>query len=208
MSDSIGLIIGLALTLFIYSYVVGDNPLYRLAVHMLVGVSAAYTTIIVVQQVVLPVIDQIRQNPTDRASLAWFVPLFFVVLLLLKRIPSLAWLGNGTVALLVGVGAAVGLLGALTGTLWPQVTAVSPTDAPKFQGLLIAILTIATLFTFQFTGRVKKGQWVQPLWQKGVAQVGQAVLAITFGVLFAALLNTSFILLTSRLSYFLNQLLP
>jgi hypothetical protein len=110
------------------------------------------------------------------------------------------------VALLVGVGAATALMGALLGTLWPQLTAVSPTDAPPYQGLLIAVLTVSTLFTFQFTGRVKKGRWTRPFWQNGFVQIGQAVLAVTFGVLFAALLNTSFILLASRLSAFLNQL--
>lgn len=207
MSDLVGLLIGLILTLFIYSYVVGDNPLYRLAVHILVGVSAAYAAVVVIQQVILPVADQIRQNPAGRASLLWSVPLFFALLLLLKRAPALAWLGNNTVAMLVGVGAATALVGAIIGTLWPQVTAVPGLNNARFQGLLIAILSALTLLTFQFTGKGKNGQWQRSLWWQGAAQIGRAVLMITFGALFAALLNTSLILLSSRLSYYLNQFL-
>ncbi len=204
--DFIGLLIGLILTLFIYSYVVGDNPLYRLSVHLLVGVSAAYSAVIVIRHIILPVANQIIQNPTERESLLWAIPLFFVLLLLLKRAPGLAWLSNNSVALLVGVGAAVALLGALTGTLWPQITAVAASD-PGYQTIIIAILTVLTLLSFQFTGRFKKdGQWQRPVWQRGIVHIGRATLIITFGVLFVALLNTSLILLSSRLGYFLTQL--
>lgn len=207
MSELFGLFIGLLLTLFIYSYVVGDNPLYRLAVHILVGVSAAYAAVVTVQQVLLPVMTQIRQNPTDQASLLWVIPLFFVLFLLLKRVPSLTWLGNSAVALLIGVGAATALVGALAGTLWPQITAVSTTDTPRFQSLIIAVLTILTLFTFQFTGKTENGQWKRPFWQQSAAQIGRAILTITFGALFAALINTSLILLSSRLDFYINRLL-
>ena len=41
MNESIGLILGFILTLCVYSYVLGDNPLFRVASHLLVGVSAA-----------------------------------------------------------------------------------------------------------------------------------------------------------------------
>ena len=207
MSDLVGLLIGLILTLFIYSYVVGDNPLYRLAVHILVGVSAAYTAVVVIQQIIVPIAEQIRQNPTDRTSLMWGAPIFLALLLLLKRLPSLAWLGNNTVAMLLGVGAATALLGAFTGTLWPQITAVPGFNVSPLQGLLIAILTIMTLLSFQFSGQIKNGEWQLSSWQQGVTQIGRAVLMITFGALFAALLNTSLILLGSRLSYYLNQFL-
>lgn len=208
MNDTAGVLIGLLLTLLIYSYIVRDNPLYRLAVHMLVGVSAAYAAVVVVKQVIMPVFMQIRDNPTDRASLLWLIPLIFVLLFLLKRIPGFTKIGNHTIALLVGVGAAVALLGALTGTLWPQVTAVAKTDGQRIQSLVIAILTALTLFTFQFTGRSKNGQWDRPFWQRGLVQIGRFTLMITFGALFAALFNTSLILLSSRLSYFISQLLP
>jgi hypothetical protein len=216
MSELGGLLIGLILTLFIYSYLLGDNPLYRLAAHILVGVSAAYAAVVIVQQVLLPAYNQMRQEPAGNNLLLWFVPLLFALLLLLRRLSSLSWWSNNTMALLIGIGAAVALIGALTGTLWPQITAVNNPDQAQtlpgrvgaIQGLLVALLTVCTLLTFQFTGRTTvDGEWVRPLWQRGLAQVGRAVIAITFGALFAGVLSTSLILLTNHVGRFLNEFL-
>ena len=121
MIELAGLLIGLLLTLFIYSYLIGDNPLYRISVHLLVGVSAAYAVVVVVQQIITPLWQQIQADPTSPDSLIWLVPVLFMLMLLARRLPSVSWLGNTTLALLVGVGAAVALLGSLTGTLWPQI---------------------------------------------------------------------------------------
>lgn len=209
MSDFIGLIVGFVLSIFIYSYLVGDNPLYRLAVHLLVGTSAAYAGIIVIRQVLLPVYIQIQQDPGNPNNLLWFVPLFLALLLLLKRLPTIGWLGNITVALLVGVGAATALVGVITGTLWPQVTAVSsPNVLFPSQSIVIAVLTACVLLAFQFTGKPdQNGHWTQPTWRKTLATVGRIMITITFGVLFAAVLNTSIILLSDRFGFFLNEFL-
>jgi hypothetical protein len=203
-SELAGLLIGLVLTLFIYSYLLGDNPLYRLAVHILVGVSAAYAAIVVARQAIWPVFQQMQDNSGDFDSSLWLIPILLAVLLLLKRVPAVSWLGNSTVALLVGVGAAVALTGAIRGTLWPQVVEVqSPTP---IQGILIALLTVCTLFTFQFTGKIdNEGEWVRPVWQRGFVMLGQVTLSITFGALFISVFNTSLLLLIDRIYYLLDQ---
>lgn len=201
-----GLIIGFLLTLLIYSYLLGDNPLYRLAVHVLVGVSAAYAAVIIIRQVLLPIFIEIRQNPTSPETVLWAVPLLFALLLLAKRLPGLDWLGNSTLALLIGIGAAIGLVGAITGTLWPLTTAVT-TDGP-LTGLIVALLTVSTLLTFQFTPmRLREtAVWQPPAWQRLAAGLGKVVLTITLGVLYANTLATSIALLTDRLSIFINEL--
>ncbi len=199
-SNLIGLIIGFLLTLFIYSYIWGDNPLYRLAVHILVGVSAGYAAVVVVRELLLPVYVQLRANPTTLELAGGLVPFVLGLLLVLKRLPRLAWLGTGTIALLVGVGAAVALMGALTGTLLPQVTAAA--DPDPVIALIVALLTAVTLLSFTFrTKPHREGTWKRPWWQ----QIGQGILMITFGALFASVLNTSFILLIERITFFVDQ---
>ena len=199
-NDLIGLVIGFLLTIFIYSYIWGDNPLYRLAVHILVGVSAAYAAVVVINKLLLPFYQELRNSPSNLTLITGLVPLILGLLLLLKRLPRLAWMGTGTMALLIGVGAAVSLMGALTGTLLPQITAV-PHPNPLIS-LLIALLTAVTLLTFTFSTKTQPGvEWKRPWWQ----QLGQGVLMITFGALFASVLNTSFILLIERLNYFVTQ---
>lgn len=108
--------------------------------------SAAYAVVVVVQQIITPLWQQIQADPTSPDSLIWLVPVLFMLMLLARRLPSVSWLGNTTLALLVGVGAAVALLGSLTGTLWPQIVNVQP--ATPLQGIVIAILTVCTLLAF------------------------------------------------------------
>ncbi len=209
MNEFIGLIIGFILTLLIFSYLLGDNPLYRLAIHLLVGTSAAYAAVVVIQQVILPIFDLIQGDPSNPDNFLWFVPIFLVLLLLLKRLPTISWLGNNTLAVLVGVGAAISLVGVIMGTLWPQITAVTPTNTLfPGQGILVALLTACTLLAFQFTGRIdQNGGWTQPVWRRAITTVGRILITITFGVLFATVFNTSIILLSDRLGYFLNEFL-
>ncbi|MCA9918231.1 MAG: hypothetical protein KC445_09775 [Anaerolineales bacterium] len=206
MTELVGLIIGVLLTLFIYSYLIGDNPLYRISVHLLVGVSAAYAVVVVVQQLLLPIWQQVQADPASPDSLIWLVPILFMLLLLARRLPSVSWLGNTTLALLVGVGAAVALLGSLTGTLWPQIVEVQP--ASPLQGIVIAILTVCTLLAFQFTALRPRssGNWQPAMWQRSVTAVGRIVVTVTFGALFATLLSTGLVLLADRLNYFITEL--
>ena len=46
--DDIGLIIGFVFTLMIFSYLLGDNFLYRLAVYVFVGFTAGFIAIVTV----------------------------------------------------------------------------------------------------------------------------------------------------------------
>lgn len=50
-------VVSLALTLMVLSYLLGDNPLYRLAVHILVGTTAGYITVVAFESVILPWLD-------------------------------------------------------------------------------------------------------------------------------------------------------
>lgn len=205
MSFDPGILIGFILTLFIYSYLVGDNPLYRVAIHVLVGVSAAYAALIVFKQVLIPVFEQITRDPVSPDSLYWLLPILLGLSMLIRWVPGASWLNSGTLALMIGVGAAVALIGAISGTLWPQI-AVFDSDKPT-RGLAVALLTVCTLFVFQFTGRLDdKQKWVRPTWQRGLSFVGQAVITITFGALFTAAFSTSLILLVDRVDYYVNQL--
>lgn len=195
-------IIGFLLTLLIFSYLWRDNPAYRLAVHLLVGVSAGYAVVVVFRDFLWPVYTSMR---TDNSNALWLVPVFFATLLLFKLAPRLAPLGSSGMALLVGVGGAVALVGAISGTLLPQIFAASS----GLSGVLSALLTVFILLYFRFTRTAQPGgdAWANlPRWQQLVNGLGQAVLMITLGAIFAGILGTSLVLLTDRIVYFLNEL--
>jgi len=197
------LLIGFLLTLFIYSYLWRDNPLYRLAVHLLVGVSAGYATLIVGRHVLLPVYQGLATDPGGNSL--WLIPILFALLLLLKLAPRFAPLGNSAIALLIAVGGAVALVGAIRGTLLPQIIGLPGGIA----GFFSALLTIVTLFYFQFTRPANpngSNSWeMLPRWQIVMRQLGQGIIMITLGAIFASTLSTSLILLTERLTYFVTN---
>ena len=49
MLDTAGLVVGAVLTLLIFSYLLGDNPLYRLTLHIFVGALVGYSLGIVLR---------------------------------------------------------------------------------------------------------------------------------------------------------------
>lgn len=198
-----GLLVGFVLTIAIYSYLWRDNFFYRLAVHILVGVSAAYGTIVVVERVILPRLNQIqegiRQDPAGNAL--WLIPVALALFLWFKLVPQIAPFGNGTVAALIGVGAAVALVGAIGGTLIPQVIGVHHEAA--WLGLLAAPMTIFALAYFHFTGRqTAEGEVKQHPVQGWLAWAGRIILTITFAALFAGVMTTSLALLVDRIEFF------
>jgi hypothetical protein len=205
MNEFTAVLVGFILTLFIYSYLVGDNPLYRLAVHLLVGVSAAYAAVIAVQELFLPLARQLLADPAATDSLLWLVPLVFALLLLLSWLRPVAWLADSSVGALVGAGAAVALVGTTTGTLLPQITAV---DDNLPLAMSIAVLTVLALLYFQFTGKAGADGTVTVSGGRRIISVGgRLVLTIAFAALFAGLLATSLALLVERVGFFVTWML-
>ncbi|MGB3715003.1 MAG: hypothetical protein WA996_11300 [Candidatus Promineifilaceae bacterium] len=198
-----GLVIGFLLTLCVYSYIVKDNPMYRLAVHILVGVSAGFAAVVVARQVLIPIAES-ALSPVDRLPIfLWLVPIILSLLLLAKLIPGYEWLGNSSMAVLIAVGSAVGLVGAIVGTLLPQVVAKTESDLLT---LVVAGLTICVLAYFHFTGRLTTtGQVKLPVWHKYVGLAGRFVITIALAGVFAGLFSTTLVLLNERLGFYLDS---
>ncbi len=204
-ADLIGLIVGTLLTLMVLSYILGDNPLYRLALHLLVGVTVGYgvaVTVVTVLQMTLPAL---RGNSADRVGVA--IPLILGILLLFKGFPRWAALGNFSTAFLVGVGAAVAIGGALLGTILPQTAAVGSIGTWLQQGLsglvnglLTAFGTICALLAFAFADPQKAP--LRYIWKGSVGllgQIGRWFLLAAFGAAFGIALTASLTVLVGRI---------
>jgi hypothetical protein len=126
--------------------------------------------------------------------------------LLLKLTPRTAPFGNSAMAILIGVGAAVALVGAISGTLLPQITGLQQ----GLTGLLSALMTILVLLYFQMSRSSLSptiDPWSRlPTWERGLRAGGRGVLMITFGVIFAGVINTSLILLITHITSLANGL--
>ena len=206
--ELISAVVGFLLTLMIFSYLIGDNPLFRFAIYLFIGVSSGYAATVIVYYVLLP---KLYQLPTN---VLLFVPLILGATLLAKLSPRISWIGNFAMAMLVGVGAAAALGGALLGTLIPQAQASvdafdlqsSASPALKFiEGIVMLGGTVLTLAAFQFGAkRALDGTPKRNIILEWVAWFGRLFIAITFGVLFAGVYMAALTAMIERLSSLIN----
>lgn len=206
--ELISAFVGFILTLMILSYLIGDNPLFRIAVYLFIGVSSGYAATVIVYYVLLPKLGQLQTN----ALLA--IPLILSVTLLAKLSPRISWIGNFAMAMLVGVGAAVAVGGALLGTLIPQAQAAidafdlrsSASPALKFVEAVVMLAgTVLTLAAFHFGAkRAPDGNPKRNILLEWVAWFGRLFIAITFGVLFAGVYMAALTAMIERLGSLIN----
>ena len=215
LADLLGGFVGLCLTLMIFSYLLGDNVLFRIAIHIFIGVAAGIAGVVAFYNVILPrlVLSLLGGSYTERLLL--LIPLVLSVLLLAKALPRLARWGNVSMAYLVGVGAAVAIGGALMGTLFPQVGATINVFDLQFgqqsgsnilfqflNGTIILIGVIATLAYFHFGIRPGSNRRsLRPTWMEWLARVGKVFIAIAFGVLFAGVYSAVLMALVERVFF-------
>ena len=89
--DLIWTILGILLTLMIFSYVWGDNPLFRTASYLFVGVTAGYVAVLLITQVILPRLawPLLRTSTPTEITIA-AVGVVLALLLLTKLVRPLA----------------------------------------------------------------------------------------------------------------------
>ena len=214
LTDIIWGVVGFLLTVMIFSYIFGDNPAFRLAAYLFIGVTAGFVTITVVTQVLVPHLFIPLLSGTVVERLITLVPLVLSLVLLLKLFTPVARLGNVPMAYLVGAGAAILIGGAVLGTIFPQIlgtinlfdmkTAAANQISPVIQiinGLLVLVGTLTTLFFFYFGAKSLPNQALQrnPLIET-MARIGQVFIGITLGALFAGVYSSSLTALIERVS--------
>jgi hypothetical protein len=209
--DIISAAVGFLLTLMVLSYLIGDNPAFRVAIYLFIGVSSGYAATVIVYEVLLPKLGQLLSGDVNQL-IRVAIPLVLGVTLFAKLFPRTSWIGNFAMALLVGVGAATALGGALLGTLIPQAQAamdafdlggVSGLDIPLRLGEATVMLvgTVVTLAAFQFSAKLAPdGTPKRNMLLEWVAWFGRLFIAITLGVLFAGAYMAALTAMIERLN--------
>lgn len=227
MLTLLGTAVAAILTLMVFSYLLGDNALFRVAIYLFVGVAAGYAGAVAVEDVVYPQlilpVQALITGASSTGSLDLGVKLLFSLLLLNKLNPRAARFGNPVVALMAGAGAALAVLGAVQGTILPQTaSAVSYFDAEGLDlamqggyygqafsilanGAILLLATVGTLAYFHFGARDRGKQAPQrSLVVDTLAWVGRIFIAITLAALFTGVLQAALAALIERLVFLLN----
>lgn len=217
-ADWIGALLGFVLTLLVFSYLIGDNQLFRITLHLFIGVSAGFAATVVIYNVIFPRMFAPLIAAQGSEQILALVPIILAGLLVTKISPRFAFIGNLPMAYVVGVSAAAAVGGAVLGTLIPQtlasmnlfdVQASQAFDADLglrlINGIIILIGTLATLAYFQFSSLSKFSEKTSlQTWIDGLGQIGQVFVAITFGFLFAGVFSAALTALIGRVLFLVD----
>lgn len=213
--EILGVAVGAILTLLVFSYLIHDTFLFRLAQAVFVGVAIGYGASLIIQNIILKslVLPLLNGEPD---SVFLLVPLVLGILLFVfnlnKRGEFRSLMGNLPIAYLLGVGAALALVGALSGTLIPQFLRAiesvrrSGNLLEVVNGLIMLIGTAGALLAFRFTTNFQQ----QPLrFYASIARVwggiGRGFIFITLGALFASVLTARVSVLIGQLYFVIND---
>lgn len=213
-SEVIWLVVSFILTLMVFSYLLGDNPFFRFASGLLIGVAAGYFAVVIIYQVLITRLVV----PLMQGSTLTLVPLFLSGLLLLKLSPRLSQLGSPALAILVGVGAAVAVGGTVLGTLFGQVKGalsffdpIAGTSGSMplriVEGIIFLVGTLATLAYFHFGARERRKGEGRSRFATISAVVGKVFIAITLGAVFAGVLTASITALIERSDFIIATIM-
>lgn len=203
-------LVAVILTLLVFSRLLGDNPAFRVAQYLFVGVSLGYAFVVVYHQVLRPGAVAMLTDTGDPLRLGLRVTPWLLGLLLITRVTgrqTVSWLANIPLALLFGVGTALAVGGALVGTLLPQLldTARPVTGDPlqAVGAVLLVLGVVLTLCYFYFTvPRETAGGRVVAF----SALVGRWLLMVAFGFFLAGAVLSYLTALNARLEFIVNWL--
>ena len=192
------------LTLAIFSFLYKDNPVYKLAEHIYVGVSAGYWLIYIAFFDVYPMLIQGFQNETGLEKWILLVPGALGLIMLSRWFPKTAWLSRWPIAFTVGIGAGLGITANIQGYVMPQMQAtllpVTGWNIVSLNNVILTVGVITTVLYFYFS-KPHKGAlgWM--------ARVGIVFIMVSFGASFGYTLMARISLLIGRLYFLLSDLL-
>jgi hypothetical protein len=192
------------LTLAIFSFLYKDNPVYKLAEHIYVGVSAGYWLIYIAFFDVYPMLIQGFQDETGLERWILLVPGALGLIMLSRWFPRTAWLSRWPIAFTVGIGAGLGITANIQGYVMPQMQAtllpVTGWNIVSLNNVILTVGVITTVLYFYFS-KPHKGAlgWM--------ARVGIVFIMVSFGASFGYTLMARISLLIGRLYFLLSDLL-
>jgi len=213
-AELIGTWVGAGLTLFIFSFLYKDNPFYKFAEHLYVGISAGYWTSLEYHNVFRPNLwdplmeldlNVLFSFPQIGFAFLWrslilIIPFVFGILFFTRFTKKYSWLSRWSMALIIGIFAGIAIVGYGTGDLILQIHANllplwTGNWLSSMNNILLTIGVVASLIYFFFS-KEHKGALGSG------AKIGIWFLMISFGASFGYTVMSRMSLLIGRI-YFL-----
>jgi hypothetical protein len=197
IGNLIGTWIAATLTIAILSFLYRDNPLYRFAEHLYVGVSAGFWVIYTWAFDVKPMlVDRFFQS-TGVEKWILIVPAVLGIIMLSRWIPKYGWLSRLPISFTVGIGAGLGITAGIQGFIMPQIQAtLLPLNS--INNILIVVGFITTIFYFYFSREHKGALGVS-------SRLGIIFIMVAFGASFGYTVMARISLLIGRVYFLLHD---
>ncbi len=195
MLEFISNLIAAILTMFIFSFLYKDNPFYRFAEHLLVGVSMGYAIPLVYFNAFIPFV----YRPIFLESNFWLIiPSCIGILYIFRFTKNLSWLSRYPIAFGMGI---VGMgvpLSMHSSVLVQMRNAMLPID--NFNTFLIFLGTVSILLYFYFS-KPHKGLYGK------FTNIGIWFMMVGFGASFGYTVMARISLLIGRVQFLLGDFL-
>ncbi len=217
-SRTVGLWVAAFLTLAVFSFLYRDNPFYKIAESVVIGVSAAYWMVVGFWTTLIPnllgklfpewIQSWAMPGHEEEVSYYYIVPLVLGVMLLWRLAPAGGWIARWPLAFFIGVFCGIRLTGFLHGDFLAQIrNSIMPLAVIESGGfdfwesvrnLLVVggVLVCLVYFFFSFEHKGIVGR---------TARVGIWVLMITFGAGFGYTVMGRIALLAQRLEFLFDD---
>lgn len=135
MIETIGIWIAALLTLCIFSFLYKDNPFYKFAEHLFIGISTGYWAVYYYHNQFIP---NLYLPLFKEGHLLYIIPLILGLMMLMRLSPKLGWISRWPLALIVGTTAGYYL-----------VTYLQTNGIEQVKSVFIPIIDVASWRTFQ-----------------------------------------------------------
>ncbi len=203
----IGAWVATGLTLFIFSFLYKDNPLFKLAENLYVGVSVGYTIVKTYDTVIMHLI---WKPIVENGEWALLIPVAIGLLMLTRYVPKAAWMSRYAFAFIVGVGSGLAIPRVISSYILKQIEdtvrplmVLVPGDGVTFtwsllnpaSGLntIIILVGVSSVLFYFFFSVEHTGPG------RAVARTGILFLMIAFGAAFGYTVMARMSLLIGRL---------
>ncbi len=198
--------IGAILTLSVYSFLYKDNPFYKFAEHLVVGISAGYYLVIYyfnfIQPNVVAPVFQLRfgDEVIELGSSMWWlalIPGLLGLLLYTRFFPKIGWIGRWSLGIYVGGYAGLGLSPIMQARVLNQIGANAlPLTSITNVFLIVGLIGTLTYFFFSMKHKGVLG---------ALARVGIVFLMVGFGASFGYTVMSRVSLLIGRVGFLLQD---
>ena len=173
--------------LALYSFLYKENPVYRFAEHLFVGIAAGHA----ISMAYGNVRDMAARPAIVDGKIALLIPCLLGILLFLRFSRKYSWIARYPIALIMGIGSGMALRGIPSSQILTQLAGIF-VPLTSISNIILFAGVIGTLFYFLFT-KEHKGVI------GGLASVGKWTMMVSFGATFG---TTIF----ERLSLFIGTL--